>query len=42
MQTVIPANRTARPEVSSASAIASSGVSPRSSPWRNRVTMKSA
>ena len=42
MQTVMPANRTARPEVSSALTAASSGVAPRMISWRYRVTMKSA
>ena len=34
MHTIIPANSTARPEVSSDSTTASSPLSPRSSPWR--------
>ena len=42
MQTVTPANITARPEVSSESTTAPPGPSPRSSPWRKRVTMKRA
>ncbi len=42
MQTVIPANITARPEVSSESTIASSTDLPRCRPCRKRVTMKSA
>ena len=41
MQTVMPANMTARPEVSSASTIARSAGSPRWSPCRKRVTMNS-
>ena len=42
MQTVIPANSTARPEVSTASTIDCSIVLPRCSPCRWRTTMKSA
>ncbi len=42
MHTIIPANRTARPEVSSDSTAASSRCIPRSRPWRYRVTMNSA
>ena len=42
MHTVLPANRTARPEVSMALTAASSGVSPACKPRRCLVTMKSA
>ena len=42
MQTVMPANRTARPDVSRASTMASSTGLPAWMPWRMRVTMKSA
>ena len=42
MHTIIPANSTARPEVSIASTTASSPLSPRIRPWRYRVTMNSA
>ena len=42
MQTVIPAKKTARPEVSTALIAASCTVRPPFSPVRWRVTMKSA
>ena len=42
MHTVIPANITARPEVSTASAIASATLRPACRPCRQRVTMNSA
>ena len=42
MQTISPANRTARPEVSIASTTAASRVSPRASACLYRVTMNSA
>ena len=42
MHTVLPANRTARPEVSMAWTAASSGVSPACRPRRCLVTMNSA
>ncbi len=42
MHTMMPANITARPEVLTALTIDSTGSRPATSPWRCRVTMKSA
>ena len=42
MQTMIPAKRTARPEVLTALTIESSVSRPATRPWRCRVTMKRA
>ena len=42
MQTMMPANRTARPEVLTALTMEDSGSRPATRPWRCRVTMKRA
>ncbi len=42
MQTMIPANSTARPDVLTAVMMESSTLLPARSPWRCRVTMNSA
>ena len=42
MHTIVPANKTARPEVFTASTIDDSVSFPASSPWRCRVTMNRA